>query len=67
MDSPVQIKSWKSSKLFFFFENSFNKDKPVGPKEKPMHKKKPLKFALGVELAQLEFTSITVHTEIAKT
>ena len=30
LDSPVQIKLWKSSKLVFFFENSFNKNKSVG-------------------------------------
>ena len=30
LDSHVQIKLWKSLKLIFFLENSFNKDKSVG-------------------------------------
>ena len=42
-----------------FFENPFNKDKSVGPKE-ITDTKKVLKFALNAELAKLKLTYITV-------
>ena len=47
----------KSSKLKFF-EHSFNKDKSVG--QKNIRHKKCMKFALIVELEQLNFINITI-------